>query len=127
MRIGLVLTALPVLLFAACGTATRATGGGDRNVITAEEIASTRVSNAYEAVQRLRPEFLRSRGPVSIQNPDAGLPVVYVDGVRFGDLTQLRNIAATTVQSIEFVSASDATTRWGTGHAGGVLAVKTKT
>jgi hypothetical protein len=127
MRSKLLLTALLAAALTACGSSPRQGGRTDRSIITAQEIAATRVSTAYEAVERLRPEFLRGRGPFSVSDPNAGLPVVYLDGVRYGEINLLRNISAMNVQTIEFISASDASTRWGTGHAGGVLAVRTKT
>lgn len=98
----------------------------DRNVVTGEAIMETRVATAFEALERLRPEFLRARGPFSMRSPGAGLPVVYVDNVRAGDINQLRSIPASSVSLIEFISAADATTRWGTGHAGGALLVHTR-
>jgi outer membrane cobalamin receptor len=119
-----------ILLFIACTLAacassgTRPTRSGD--VITAEEIEGASVSTAYDAVARLRPAFLRGRGQSSIQNPGSDLPIVYVNGLRSGPIDYLRNIPAQDVQEIRFVSATDATTRYGTGHTGGVIEVITR-
>jgi outer membrane cobalamin receptor len=96
------------------------------DVITIEEIESASVSTAYEAVQRLRPSFLRGRGQSSIQNPGGDLPVVYVNGLRTGGIDQLHNIPAQDVREIRFISASDATTRYGTGHTGGIIEITTR-
>lgn len=115
------------LLLAACSTAPRAESQGrDRNLITAEDIAGINVMDAYEAVRQLRPEFLRARGSFSIRSAEGQYPVVYVGGVRYGELNQLRAIRANDVLSIRFIGAADATTRWGTGHAGGVIEVLLK-
>jgi hypothetical protein len=57
----------------------------------------------------------------------AGGPVVlYVDNVKMLDMTGLSTIPATRVREIRYINASDATTRWGTGHASGVILVTTK-
>ena len=47
---------------------------------------------AYDVVKRLRPQFLQSRGPVSIANPTPTTPVVYLDGMRYGDVSALAGI-----------------------------------
>jgi hypothetical protein len=44
-------------------------------------------------------------------------------GVRMGGLEELHSIRAADVESIRFINARDATTRWGTGHMGGVIEV----
>ena len=118
---------LVVVLAAACGsTSGRSTQGGDPNVIEIDELARVRVATAYDIVQQLRPRFLQRRGQVSIANPDAGYAMVRLDAAPMGTLAQLRNIPAEIVQRIEFISAADATTRWGTGHSGGVILVTTR-
>lgn len=98
----------------------------DRNVLTAAELQGVPVETVYDAIQRLRPEFLRSRGQVSLENPSASLPVVYLDDIRLGGPDALRTIRVSDVHEIRYLSASDATTRYGTGHAGGVIAVTTR-
>ena len=120
----------------ASGSAGPAPGGSGGAVLTAEEIAGASVQNAYEAVQKLRPQFLASRGAVSTRasvtpgaeadprNTRAGV-VVYIDGVRAGDARVLHSIPTTSVIEIRYVSGVDATTKYGTGHGGGVLEVKT--
>ena len=120
--------AVLVLLVAAtaCAGTPRTTGGGNRNLITRTEINESRANTAYEVVQQLRPDFLRGR--VSGTTVGANdLPVVYLDGTRLGDLEQLRSIPAAIILTIQLISASDATTRWGTGYPGGVIEVKTRT
>lgn len=99
---------------------------GGSNVITAEEMQALSLSSVTEAVQRLRPNWLASRGSLSIQNPNAGRPVVFVDGIRFGTAETLRRVRVVDVEFVRYLNARDATTRYGTGHAGGVIAVTTK-
>jgi hypothetical protein len=99
-----------------------------RNVITSEELATaTDVTNAYDAVLHLRPQFLQSRGNTSMNEESSPggqpLPIVFLDGQRFGGVETLRNIPLSNVKEIHFISAADATTRWGTGYANGVIEV----
>jgi hypothetical protein len=122
-RLALLLT---ILLAAGCARGTPLSTPGTRNVITAEQIAETSATDAYEAVQRLRPEFLRGRGPTSVRDPNPTLPVVFLDNTRLGGLQQLRNIPVQIIETIEYLSASDATTRWGTGYTGGAIEVRTR-
>lgn len=112
-----------VLLAAACGTV----GGGSRgssDLLTREEIAASTASTAYELLQQLRPQFLRGRGVSSVNDPRPVLPVVYMNNVHHGDLESLRMISVREISEVRFISAADATTRWGTGHAGGVIQIR---
>jgi hypothetical protein len=114
---------LLVLMLAACGT-TSAARMGSSDVLTRSEIETARASNALELLQQLRPQFLRSRGALSIRDPAAGNPVVYMNNVHYGDIESLRTIGIEEIDEIHYISAADATTRWGTGHAGGVIQVR---
>ncbi len=117
---------LLALLVSACASSGRSRSLGARNLITRAEIESVNVSTAYEVVQQLRPHFLSPRGQTSIQDPSSSLPVVYVNGVRYGTPDVLRSLRSMDVQEMRFLSASDATTRYGTGHVGGVIEVTTR-
>jgi hypothetical protein len=75
----------------------------------------------------MRPEYLRNRGTVSIKNNTQATAVVYVDGTKYGDLESLRNVSAEHIFRIDYLSASDATTRYGTDHVGGAILITTKT
>jgi hypothetical protein len=115
-----------VVAATACAGGAGRTPGTNRNLITRPEISASRGNTAYEVVQQLRPDFLRGRVSGSISGAN-DLPVVYLDGTRLGDLEQLRSIPAAIILTIQLISASDATTRWGTGYPGGVIEVKTRT
>lgn len=98
----------------------------DRDRITLAEIDGTHGANAYDVVQALRPEFLRSRGVASIRSATPQYAIVYIDGVRVGPLGELRRIPREQVEEIRYLSGSDATTVYGTGHGGGAILVTTK-
>ncbi|MGH7443489.1 MAG: TonB-dependent receptor plug domain-containing protein [Longimicrobiales bacterium] len=117
------------LLAALAGCASSGSGNRSlqsRNLITAAEVQAIHVTTVYEAIMQLRPHFLQTRGQASIRDPSAGEPVVYVNGVRYGGTKTLQGMRAMDVAEIRFLSASDATTRYGTGHVGGVIEVRTR-
>ncbi len=91
----------------------------------AEEISSVPVSTAYEAIQTLRPQWLRRRETLSLMDPNSGYPAVVVDNIQRGELDLLRNIRAEVVAEIRYLNARDATTRYGTGFRGGAIEVTT--
>ncbi len=85
------------------------------------------VQDAYEIVSRLRPEVLREqRGPVSVVNPSLSVSIVYIDGVRRGGPEVLRGLWPGEVEEIRFMSATDATVRYGTDHGAGVIEIKSR-
>jgi len=98
------------------------TAGGSRYHITPEALDAIRgnTQNLHQAIQQLRPIWLQSRGATAQQQL---LPLVYVDGIRYGELESLRQIPISDVREVELIPARDATTQYGTGHAGGIVAV----
>lgn len=103
-------------------------GFRNRSILTSEEIKSSRVSGwtAYDLISQLRPEYLRSRGPTSLRNTRPVTAAVYVDDIRFGELDSLKTMSADQIFSVQYIGASDATTRFGTDHFGGAILITTK-
>ena len=116
---------LVLLILVACGATSPARRSASSDVLSREEIEVSRATNAYELLQQLRPQFLRNRGAQSVNDPRAGYPVVYINDMPHGDLEILRSVSVREIDEIRFISAADATTRWGTGHTGGVIQVRT--
>ncbi|HEX7118982.1 MAG TPA: hypothetical protein VF212_09350 [Longimicrobiales bacterium] len=119
--------ALIAAFAAACassGTAVKRSSAGGDDVILSDEIATVQAANAFELIRRLRPHFLRLSGAVSLRGD--GDIVVYVDGIRQGGLASLRSIPAAGITRIERLSATDATTRLGTGHVYGAILIATR-
>jgi hypothetical protein len=115
---------LCLLIVSACAS-TGSTERGSLDVVTRAEMDAVHAADAYALLQRLRPQFLRSRGSVSMRNSADSYPLVYLNNVRHGGVMSLRDILVTDIQEIRFISAADATTRWGTGHGSGVIMVRT--
>ncbi len=127
MRNRLVVPLFMLVIAAGCasagGSANAAPRRGAANVITAREIQQlTGVSTAYDAVQRLRPQFLNARSTVL----GSGGVVVYVNGMQRGGVSILRQVAANEVKEIRYISARDATTKYGSGLTQGVIEVTTR-
>ena len=123
---------LGLVLVAACSSAATksstaaAAPRGSRDLISRAQIDQMSVQDAYEIVSRMRPEYLREqRGPSSV-NRGAVLAVVYIDGVRRGGPEALRGLRPGEVEEIRFMTATDATTRYGTDHAAGVIEIKSR-
>jgi hypothetical protein len=109
---------------AACATATKSEGdspSSSRNRLFAEDLVGTNDLMLYDALMRLRPMWLQQRGPTTALGPTP--LVVYVDNIRAGTVEFLHNIPVETVREVQYINAGDATTRWGTGVAGGVILV----
>ena len=94
------------------------------DVITAEELAKIDAPNALLAVQRLRPQFLQTRGQTTIMS--SSTIQVYVDGTRMGGPESLQQINTTDIKEIRWLNSSEATQRFGTGNAQGAIVVTRK-
>jgi hypothetical protein len=99
----------------------------DPNVITAEELAARPTLTARQVIEQLRPQFLRVRGTTTLGNAQSQDVIwVYVDGTRMGTVDVLSNIGVHEVREIRYLSPSEATNRYGTGHVQGAILVTRK-
>jgi len=96
------------------------------NLVAQDEIRSVETGyTAFEAVRRLRPEFLSRHATPMPGDFEEGFAVVYLDGVRLGGLQTLENIPVTTIVEIRYLRPSAAVERFGKHHRGGVILVST--
>ncbi len=112
-------------MVSACASGSGSGGGGGARGsgdITRNELAALSSFSAFDVVRRLRPQWLRSRGTANLDGANI-LPVVFVDRSRRGEIRELELIAADDVERIRYISARDATTRYGTGFPGGIIEV----
>jgi hypothetical protein len=119
--------------------------GGGRSVINRAAIQTSGATNAYELISSLRPEWLRAERGVNQWSESArgsgsgvgsaarvqvtpGDPtvVVYLNTSRLGGLDALRDIPVYDLQQAEFIGPQEATSRYGTGHAHGVIRLSTE-
>lgn len=111
-----------------CATNQPATGTPIRTAtyLTADEITDKRAESgtAYDAVARLRPNWLAVHG---IAAQGSQYAVVFLDGQKYGDLTSLRNIPAYSVGDIRYYDITQAGAVFGIkGDTGGVIEVRSK-
>lgn len=112
-----------LITFAVAACASSGTGDGgflrDANLITAEELSDVSDRSVYEAIQVLRPQWLRRTG---FRND---LPSAVLDNQRY-ELDILETMSPDEVLWLRFMSPSDASVRWGTGYPSGVIEVRTR-
>jgi hypothetical protein len=133
MRWRSVLTLGAAVSFASGCAATRTTTPKtDPDVITADQIARSKATNAYDLIATISPKMFTAHGAATTrgnQPPTEGrqaLPVVvYIDNVKVGPIDELKAVSKIDVREIRYLSPRVATDRWGENHAGGVIYVTT--
>ena len=115
-----------VVFAGACRTIESGGPSRDRNLITAEELMAVPHSSVFEAVRALRPRWMQARAGLSLTNPEQQTARVYIDGQLRGELDEMWAILPGEVGEIRFMSASDATTRFGTNHIAGAIVITTR-
>lgn len=94
------------------------------NYITGEELVASNATEmtAYDAVARLRPNWLAAHGRAT---QGSEYPMVYVDGQQYGSAESLRNIRAFSVADIRYYDITQAGARFGLqAGTGGVIEVR---
>jgi len=125
-RVSIVLVGLSATACAAATPSTRPSfSAAGRDVITAAEIVTSRVTDAYQAVTQLRPEFLRRRGMTAVPAFTSPSVVVYLDELPFGTAESLHYIPLERVRLIRYIPAAEADLRWGGSHVAGAILVTT--
>jgi hypothetical protein len=97
-----------------------------RDVITADEIEASQAANAYDAIKKLRGNFLSYRGRTSLHETSSPDPFVFVDDQAFGPISSLKTIPAIQIETIRLYRAWEAQTKFGRGLMGGAIAINTK-
>lgn len=118
-----ILPALLVIFASACSNAPGpATTGRASNpsVITEAELERFAGQSIHEAIRRLRPQFLRSRGPSTITQGSNGI-VVYLGTTRMGDPGALNQIRVSDVLRVQYLTPSEASQRFGLDHTEGAI------
>jgi len=117
-----------VWLAVAGGCASSGSGSqsqGDPNRISATELEENGTMDLLTLIQRVRPRWLQARGSMGFGG--AMPPALFLDGIRdMGGLGTLRSVRVLEVESVEYMNAADATTRYGTDMAGGAILVVRK-
>ena len=99
---------------------------GSRNVLTEADMMKSSARDALQMIQTLRPDWLRSRGSAASISGGVSEVVVYLNGQRFGGPEALSQFQPTSLKEARYISASEATNRFGTGHNSGAILLRTK-
>lgn len=103
---------------------TTTAGSRDRTVLMHSQFADHQFNTAFDAIEALRSNWLKTRGTDSFTNPSQVR--VYLDNISLGDTASLRTIAINTIVYIRFFDGVQATARWGIDHGAGVIYVSTR-
>ena len=114
------------LFCAACASAGGGGGGGGGgDALTQEELLATNEADVYNAIQGLRPAWLRVRGQTSFSGTKT--VTLFVDGAPRGDVSELRGMPITDVVEIRYLAPSDAAFQFGTlAGSGGTISIRTR-
>lgn len=111
----------------AAGCASTATRGrssaGSGTTLTRSDLARTNTSNLYDAIMKLQPEWLSSRGATSVTDATPTGVDVYMNGTFLGKADYLRDVRLQDVSSVKYWDAGQAAARFGMGHPRGVLEI----
>ncbi|MGH7630005.1 MAG: hypothetical protein ACREOF_11625 [Gemmatimonadales bacterium] len=136
----LVLALFALTTLAAAGDAQEQKVKRDRRLITADELAELQGNNGYEAVQNLRPDWLRrserritlntrvDRG--SISSDDTSPPVkltVFIEQTEMGGVEELMRLRNDEIEELRYFSGSEAQQKYGARFSAGVILVRLKT
>ena len=116
-----------------CGGTTSADGTKrpqrSSRIILAEEFSSsptvTPNQSLYDAIKYLRPNFLVERA-VGGTTSSNRLPAVFVNNVNRGEIEMLTTLSVSEVSKVQYLSASEATFKFGTNYPSGAILVTTK-
>jgi hypothetical protein len=110
--------------------ASASTSGSARvraNVLTREEVEATGAANLFDAIQRLRPQWLRNASQSNYQGNGLSL-VVYQNTTQLGGADELRRLQpsyAHTIRFLDGVTASNTLPGLGSRQVAGAIVLET--
>lgn len=111
----LVLAALPA----------RAQQRPSSRLITAEEIERIHAASAFDAVQSLRPRWLRAREVVRLPDASNAMEMesirVYMEDRDMGDVEYLKTIPGARILTLQYMTATEAGARFGPSRGPGIV------
>lgn len=128
MRLRRALLLLATTSVAGCASATSqgqsSRTSGDR--LTRTELAAANSDNLYDAIAKLRPEWLSSRGPTSVTDATPTSVSVFMNGSMLGKADYLKQLGVLDVTEVRYWDAASASARFGMGHPRGVIEITRK-
>jgi len=95
-------------------------------IISQEQVISSRGLTAYDVIQKVHANFLSYRGENSFIDKGASMPMVFVDDQVYGPVSTLRNIPATQIAEIRLYRSWEAVLKYGSGLPAGAISIKTR-
>ena len=124
----LFLVTLSTTVVAACASATQQATSDKpgRNQLTRDQLTAANTTNLYDAINKVRPEWLSSRGPTSVTNSTPTSVDVFMNGSMLGRAEALKDIGVLDVTQVRYWDAASASARFGMGHPRGVIELTRK-
>jgi hypothetical protein len=126
------LGAAMVLGLTACASGAGSSGAASgprtsREILTTEQIQSTKYNNLYDVIQALRANWMNDRGKDTLRDGGAASSVVlvYLNDTKLGGVAELKAISPLEVSYIQHYDGIAAAGRWGLDHGKGVIYVST--
>ena len=108
------------------GAASGAAGtGGSSTLIVRAQLEELASQSAYSAVETLHRRWIMPRRGVGLATVPLYARVV-VDGIVRGELVELDRLNTVNIETMRYLSAPDATIKYGTGFPGGAIEVATR-
>lgn len=123
-----VVTSIAMAFALGCASATTQgrTSQGTGNTLTQDQLARTNSEYLYDAIVKLRPSWLTSRGPTSVTDATPTSVSVYVGGSLLGKAEALKDVRTLDVAEVKYWDAASASARFGMGNPRGVLEITRK-
>jgi hypothetical protein len=91
--------------------------------LTRTQLASANSDNLFDAIAKLRPEWLSSRGPTSVADATPTSVSVFMNGNMLGKADYLKQVALLDVTEVRYWDSGQASARFGMGHPRGVIEI----
>lgn len=124
------LTALALAIACAIGACAPAAGttqagapASRNSVLTQAQLSATNSETLYDAINKLHPDWLTSRGPSSVTDATPTSVDVFMNGTMLGRADYLRDMRIVDVTEVRYWNAGQAAARFGMGHPRGVIEI----
>jgi len=98
----------------------------ERNRIRPEEIEQSHAANVYQLVQSRRGMWLMRNNPTPLNDTGSGRMLAFLDGAQLDAVDDLRQIPATGVRLVEFLTPAETERRMGKYTTIGAIRVSTR-
>jgi hypothetical protein len=102
----------------------------NRAIITNAEIPTTGTESAYDLIQRVRPEYLRTKPTQTYMGASSNAappPALFLNGQHIGELADLRSVPAPALSMIRYYNIEEGKRKYGMQYGGGVIEIQYRT